>query len=70
MLQEDLEVEPPWVEQKVDQAVLQVDLEVVRPWVEPKVDLAVQQVGLQQEMVEVQVVPLVGYQILRVGGRM
>ena len=79
-----LEVEPPWVEPKVDLAVRQVGQEVVRPWVEPKVDqteqqvgqtepqvgLEVRQVGRQQEMVEVQVAPLVGHQILRVEGRM
>ncbi len=44
--------------------------EVVRPWVEPKVDQAVRLVGRQQEMVEVQVAPLVGHQILQVEGRM
>ena len=51
--------------------------EVVRPWVgqtvdqtEPQVGLEVRQVGRQQEMVEVQVAPLVGHQILRVEGRM
>ena len=73
----DQEVEPPWVEPKVDQAVRQVGQEVVRPSEEPKVDqteqqvgLMVRQVGWQQEMVGVQVAPLVGHQILRVAGRM
>ena len=65
-----LEVEPPWVEPKVDLAVRQVGQEVVRPWVEPKVDLVVRQVGRQQEMVAVRVAPLVGHQTLRVEGRM
>ena len=36
----DQEVEPPWVEPKVDQAVRQVGQEVVRPSEEPKVDQA------------------------------
>ena len=100
----DQEVEPPWVEPKVDQTEQQVGQteqqvghEVVRPWVEPKVDqteqqvgqevvrpseepkvdqteqqvgLMVRQVGWQQEMVGVQVAPLVGHQIPRVVGQM
>ena len=37
---------------------------------EPQVGLEVRQVGRQQEMVEVQVAPLVGHQILRVEERM
>ena len=73
----DQEVVRPWVEPKVGQAEPQVGQEVVRPWVgqtvdqtEPQVGLEVRQVGRQQEMVEVQVAPLVGHQILRVEGRM
>jgi len=65
------------VEPKVGQVEPQVGQEVVRPWVgqtvdqtEPQVGLEVRQVGRQQEMVEVQVAPLVGHQILRVEGRM
>ena len=64
------EVVRPLVEPTVDLAVWQADQGVGHRWVEMKVGQAVRQVGLQQEMVEVQAVPLVGYQILRVAGRM
>ena len=41
VLQVDLEVVRPWVEQTADLEVPQVDQEVEHPWVEPKVDLVV-----------------------------